>query len=314
MGPAALRFLAHSKGMSTPSFPIRSAFRRLLGEEVLAYLLHLRPMEWPIMTAHFLLGTFLAAGFRAPWGPVLLGWTVFVFLLNGGTLAINSAFDQDEGDIGYLRQPPKPPRFLFQVSLGMLAASLLLGFALPPVFAWSNAACVVMAVLYSVPPVRLKARAGWDLVINCLGFGLLTPLAGWGLTGVPLAAGFVHAALGFAFLFGALYPMTQIYQIAEDRARGDRTLVIRLGEAPSLWLAALLALLAHACFLSGLLRAGRHPWAVLVSCAAWLGVILPWALRWRSMSQRQHEAGMYRGLVAWAVTDVGLLVSLWPAC
>ena len=150
--PGSGRFLAHSKGMPHPSFPIRTAFRRLLGDEVVAYLLHLRPMEWPIMTAHFLLGTLLAAGLRVPWGATVLGWVVFVFLLNGGTLAINSAFDRDEGDIGYLRQPPKPPRFLLHVSVGMLAASLLLGLTLPPVFAWSNAACVAMAVLYSVPP------------------------------------------------------------------------------------------------------------------------------------------------------------------
>ncbi|HWQ09167.1 MAG TPA: UbiA family prenyltransferase [Holophaga sp.] len=300
--------------MPHPSFPIRTAFRRLFGDEVVAYLLHLRPMEWPIMTAHFLLGALLAAGLRLPWGRTLAGWAIFVFLLNGGTLAINSAFDQDEGDIGYLRQPPKPPRFLLHVSLGMLAASLLLGFVLPPVFAWSNAACVAMAVLYSVPPVRLKARAGWDLVINCLGFGLFTPLAGWGLTGLPVATGFVWVAVGFAFLFGTLYPMTQIYQIEEDRARGDRTLVIRLGAAQSLWLAAVLALLAHACFLAGLLLAERSPWAVLLSLAAWLGVIIPWALRWEAMTSRQHEAGMYRGLAAWAITDISLLALMWPAC
>ena len=278
----------------------------------MAYLLHLRPMEWPIMTAHFLLGTFIAVGLRVPWKAALPGWFIFVVLMNGGTLAINSAFDKDEGDIGYLRQPPKPPRFLLQLSLLMLAASLLLGFLLPPLFAWSNAACVVMALLYSVPPFRLKARAGWDLAINCAGFGLLTPLAGWGLTGLPLTCGFALVAIGFAFLFGAFYPMTQIYQIDEDRARGDRTLVIKLGEALSLWLAVGLIVIAHLCFGSGLLRSGRNPFAMLLSLAAWLGVALPWLANWRAWSPKQHEAGMYRALVAWAITDLLLLAMLWP--
>jgi lycopene elongase/hydratase (dihydrobisanhydrobacterioruberin-forming) len=298
--------------MSTTSFPIRTACKRLLGEETVAYVLHLRPMEWPIMTAHFLLGTFLAAGWQAPWKASLLGWFVFVALLNGGTLAINSAFDNDEGDIGYLKQPPKPPRFLLHVSALMLLASLLLGFLLPPVFAWSNAACVAMAVLYSVPPVRLKARAGWDMGINCVGFGLLTPLAGWGLTGAPLTAAFIRVVIGFAFLFGALYPMTQIYQIEEDRARGDRTLVIKLGEARSLWLALALALAAHMAFASGLLSSGKNPLPLLISLAAWLGVGVPWLMRWRSWSPKQHEGGMYKGLVAWALTDISLLILLWP--
>jgi 4-hydroxybenzoate polyprenyltransferase len=278
----------------------------------MAYLLHLRPMEWPIMTAHFLLGTLLAVGLGLRLAPVLLGWFVFVALLNGGTLAINSAFDQDEGDIGYLRQPPKPPRHLALVSGLMLAASLGLGFLLPPLFAWSNAACVVMAVLYSVPPVRLKARAGWDLLINCLGFGMLTPLAGWGLTGRALPPGMRSVAIGFAFLFGALYPPTQIYQILEDRARGDRTLVIVLGESASLAFATGLALVAHLWFAWGALQSGRSPLPLALSLVAWLAVLLPWWAGWRRWTPARHQAGMYRALAAWAITDLSVLALLWP--
>ncbi len=268
------------------------------------------------MTAHFLLGTLLAAGLAAPLKATTLGWFVFIVLMNGGTLAINSAFDQDEGDIGYLKQPPKPPKHLFLVSAGMLLLSLGLGFLLPPVFAWSNALCVVMSVLYSMPPIRLKARAGWDLLINCLGFGLLTPLAGWGLTGRAPTPPFLALILGFAFLFGALYPLTQIYQIEEDRARGDRTMVIKLGETLSLGLALVLAIVAHGCF-------GWALWAFPVSrihlllglvpsLGIWGGVLIPWLLDWRNWSAARHEAGMYRALVAWAVTDLSLLYLLWP--
>ena len=301
-----------SKPMAEAQFTSRQAAERILGPTLVAYVLHLRPMEWPIMTAHFLLGTFLARGLAMPLQTTILAWFVFVVLLNGGTLAINSAFDNDEGDIGYLRQPPKPPKHLLHVSAVMLTASLALGFLLPPVFAWSNAACVVMAVLYSVPPVRLKARAGWDMIINCLGFGLLTPLAGWGLTGRPLTFPFVSIVIGFAFLFAALYPLTQIYQIEEDRARGDRTLVIKLGEALSLGLALAMALTAHTCFGLGLQRDLRNPLFLALSLAAWVIVLLPWFLSWRSWTPRQHEAGMYRGLAAWAITDVSMLIFMWP--
>jgi len=294
------------------AYPIRNACERIAGPEATAYLLHLRPMEWPIMSAHFLLGALLATGWRTPLKPALLGWVVFVALLNGGTLAINSAFDKDEGDIGYLKAPPKPPRYLLHMSAAMLALSLLLGFLLPPVFAWSNAACVAMSVLYSVPPARLKARAGWDLVINCLGFGALAPLAGWGLTGLPVTPGMRSVVIGFAFLFGALYPATQLYQIAEDRARGDRTLAIVLGEGASLGFAAGLALAAHLWFAWGALQSGRNPLPMLISLAAWLGVLLPWWAKWRTFTDAQHESGMYRCLTAWAITDVSVLLLLWP--
>ena len=300
--------------MASGSYPLRRGFERILGPRLLPYLLHLRPLEWPIMSAHFLLGSLLAAGWPLPGRAAWFGWFVFVVLLNGGTLAINSAFDKDEGDIGYLKQPPPPPRYLLPMSSLMLAASLGLGFLLPPAFAWSNAACVVMSVLYSVPPVRLKARAGWDLVINMVGFGALTPMAGWGISGRPLPPWFIAVVIGFALLFGALYPATQIYQIEEDRARGDRTLVIRVGEATSLWGAVILAALAHACFAWALVAAGHArllPWA-LPSLGGWLAVLVPWCLRWRSMPQQRHEAGMYWALAAWAVTDLSLLILLWP--
>lgn len=300
--------------MGSAGFPIRRGFERLIGPSLMPYLLHLRPLEWPIMSAHFLLGALMACGWPLPGRVSLLGWFLFVVLLNGGTLAINSAFDQDEGDIGYLKAPPKPPPYLLQVSSLMLAAALGLGFLLPPVFAWSNAACVVMSVLYSVPPVRLKARAGWDLLINMVGFGALTPMAGWGLSGRSLPSWFVVIALGFALLFGALYPATQIYQIDEDRARGDRTLAIKVGESASLWGAIVLAFLAHGCFawsLNSFGREGLLPW-LLPSLVGWLAVLLPWCLRWRKMTQTQHEAGMYWALAAWAVTDVSLLVLFWP--
>jgi 4-hydroxybenzoate polyprenyltransferase len=295
-------------------FPLRRGFERLVGPRLMPYLLHLRPLEWPIMSAHFLLGSLIACGWPLPGRASLLGWFIFVVLLNGGTLAINSVFDQDEGDIGYLKAPPKPPPYLLQVSSLMLAAALGLGFLLPRVFAWSNAACVVMSVLYSVPPVRLKARAGWDLLINMVGFGALTPLAGWGISARPLPPWFIGVAVGFALLFGALYPATQIYQIEEDRARGDRTLVIRAGETASLWGAILLAVLAHACFAWSLFAFGREGllhW-LIPSLSGWLAVLIPWCLVWRKMTQKQHEAGMYWTLAAWAVTDLSLLLLFWP--
>jgi 1,4-dihydroxy-2-naphthoate octaprenyltransferase len=232
--------------------------------------------------------------------------------MNGGTLAINSAFDKDEGDIGYLKAPPKPPEHLLAFSSVLLGSSAILGFLLPLPFAFINLACVVMSVLYSVPPPRLKARAGWDLLINCVGFGLLTPLAGWALTGRSFSRAILLVSIGFAFLFATLYPMTQIYQVAEDSRRGDHTLTIRLGVGRSLALALLAGLIAHAFFLAGVLAMGRAPLCLLPSLVAWLAVLIPWMRGWRTWTDSRHESGMYWGLGAWAVTDLSLLALLWP--
>lgn len=308
--------------MSLPKFAFRMVFEKLLGRELMAYLLHLRPLEWPIMTAHLLLGTLWATGFAAfgpgGWKATLLGWFVFVVLLNGGTLAINSAFDKDEGDIGYLKAPPKPPKHLLHVSILLLAASLVLSLwflrVLPKgkYFFEIVMTCVLMSVLYSVPPIRLKARAGWDLIINCLGFGFFTPMAGWAITGRPLTAAVVNACVGFGFLFASLYPMTQIYQVAEDTARGDQTLVIRMGVGRSLNYALGALLVSHLWFAWAVLKQGANPLFLGISLLAWLAVLVPWRLQWTRWTGAQHEAGMYRGLLAWAITDASLLILLWP--
>lgn len=308
--------------MSAPSFALRKAFERLLGREALAYLLHLRPLEWPIMTAHLLLGTLWALGGKAfapgAWPWTLLGWLAFVVLLNGGTLAINSAFDEDEGDIGYLKAPPKPPRHLLAFSVLLLVGSLgaaAIFFRIAPrgsLFFWTVLACVVMSVLYSVPPVRLKARAGWDLLINCLGFGFFTPLAGWAMSGKAVTPPVLAACGGFGLLFATLYPMTQIYQVAEDSARGDRTLVIRLGVGRSLDMALAALVLAHAAFAWAVRAHGTNPFWLGASLGGWLLVLVPWRLSWARWTDARHEAGMYRGLAAWAVTDLSLLALLWP--
>ncbi|GLH72233.1 hypothetical protein GETHLI_07350 [Geothrix limicola] len=298
--------------MSGDRFPIRRFFEGLIGARAMPYLLHLRPLEWPIMTAHFFLGALLAFGCGLRFWPSFLGWLVFVALMNGGTLAINSAFDKDEGDIGYLKAPPKPPEHLLAFSSALLGAAALLGFLLPLPFALINLACVVMSLLYSVPPARFKARAGWDLIINCVGFGLLTPMAGWALTGRPFSRTILLASAGFAFLFATLYPMTQIYQVAEDSRRGDRTLVIQMGVGRSLVMALLAAFVAHGFFLAGVLALGRPTIYLLPSLLAWLAILLPWMRGWRTWTDARHEAGMYWGLGAWAVTDLSLLALLWP--
>ncbi|MGH7532420.1 MAG: UbiA family prenyltransferase [Gemmatimonadales bacterium] len=277
------------------------------------YLLHLRPVEWPIMAAHTLLGYLLAVGLAGAAagierGPALLGLLLWVVCLNGGTLAINSAFDLDDGDIAYLRAPPAPPRHLFAWGLGLMVLGQVLAFQLPPAFRFAYAACFAMSVLYSVPPFRLKSVAGADWAINMWGFGTFTPFAGWASTGRALDLSHALVLLGFGPLFAALYPLTQIYQVEEDTRRGDRTLVIRLGIGRSLQVAVGSTLLAFALFGWSLLlldqATGLRLAGLGLALAGWLGVLVPWARRHSSMTTALHQRGMYLALGAWAVTDV----------
>ena len=293
----------------------RRAGYRLVPGDGFSYVLHLRPAEWPIMAAHTVLGFVLSVGLipflhgaelgRAVWALVL--WVV---CLNGGTLALNSVFDQDEGDIGYLRSPPAPPRHLAWFSVGLMVLGLALSFTLPRGYALAYAVCFVLSLAYSVPPLRFKAVAGVDWVINMWGVGFFTPYAGWAASGRPLDLMHGLALLGFCPLFASLYPLTQIYQFEEDEARGDRTLALILGLRWSLIVAIGAALVAFGLFAeAALLRyAALLPWlALAVAFGGWLWVLVPWYRRRDAMTPAQHQARFYLALGAWAVTDLAVL-------
>jgi len=301
--------------------PARRLGYRLFGPGF-DYLLHLRPAEWPIMAAHTALGYLLAVGVAGALAGIqlreaLFGLFLWVICLNGGTLAINSAFDRDEGDIGYLKQPPPAPRHLGTLAFLLMAVGQALAFLLPPGFAWAYAICFAMSLAYSVPPIRLKAVAGFDWLINMWGFGTLTPYAGFAVAGTPLDLPRALVLLAFCPLFASLYPLTQLYQFEEDSQRGDRTLALILGMRRSLLVAILAALVAFTMFgVAGVLSGwGTAPggllrWTGLAAAAAgWGWVLLPWLARHDRMTAAEHQAGMYAGLAAWGVTDLVVILA-----
>ena len=289
----------------------------LLPGDAFSYVLHLRPREWPIMVAHTSIGFIIAIGARAfvrgdRIGAYLIMLLSWVGCLNAGTLALNSAFDRDEGDIGYLDAPPPIPRRLALVSVALMAVGQLLALWLGAGFAIAYAICFAMSIAYSVPPMRLKAVAGADWAINIIGVGVLTPFAGWSASGFALRPEARWIMIGFGCLFGSLYPLTQIYQFDEDSSRGDRTLARILGVRASLMISAGAAGLAFVAFSHGLLLAGptnlsRN--ALVVAGAVWALVLGDWIVRQGRMTSAEHQRGMYRALAAWALTDVAMVIA-----
>ena len=272
------------------------------------------------MAAHTLVGFVLAVGLDGAMrgqrvGSALLGVGLWVICLNGGTLALNSAFDRDEGDIAYLRQPPTPPAHLARFGFCLMTLGLLGAFVLPIGYRLAYGVCFGLSVLYSVPPFRLKAVPGADWIINMLGFGTLTPYAGWAATGVPLDPTHGLVLLAFCPLFAALYPLTQIYQQEEDRRRGDRTLALLLGVRNSLLVSIAAAGVAFALLGLAGIRAGwgQHDlwrWLALTLCAlSWGTLLASWLYRHNRMSERDHQRGMYHALGAWALTDVAVVMA-----
>jgi lycopene elongase/hydratase (dihydrobisanhydrobacterioruberin-forming) len=296
---------------------LRARLERLLPPGWLPYLLHLRPRAWPIVAAHMSVGVLLAIGPAFTTESLrrwLLGAVVWGILGNGGTLAINSVFDRDEGDIGYLDNPPPVPRHLLAFSLAFLIAGWALAATLGGMFLAAYSLCLAMSLLYSVPPIRAKARAGFDVLINSAGFGGLTVFAGWAALGRPVTSPIVAVAIGFFFLFAGFYPLTQIYQMAEDRSRGDSTLALALGKRNAILFSLGAVSLASVLFL-GEAWAHFRTWRSILLVAAlalWYVLLLGW-LRRSTTAERAHEQrGFYTALWIWALTDVAIVVAMTP--
>ena len=57
--------------------------------------------------------------------------------------------------------------------------AVLFSLLVSPLFALLVGICIILSLSYSTPPVRLKNRAGIDVVTNLVGSGLLCSIAGW---------------------------------------------------------------------------------------------------------------------------------------
>ena len=288
----------------------------------------LRPRQWPILSFQLLVGVACAADWitlirsNEPWSPgtLLLAWFAWVVCLNGGTLAFNSAWDRDTTSVAYLEQPPPPPPWLASASSVLMLAGIAAGMTVSPLFGWALAGCVVLSWAYSHPEVRLKGIPGADLAVNVIGYGFGTTIAGLAagraaIAGMDPAVASVSSnvggwwlAAGFGLLFGSFYPMTQIYQMTEDRERGDKTLALALGVQRSLDLAFLLGVLAAGAMIRAFIvweHSSTVPAAALV---VWLGFVGVWRKHATTLSPAGHAGYLTWSLRCWALVDLGILV------
>lgn len=157
-------------------------------------------------------------------------------LLHIGTMWLNAARDQDEGPLMFGEAVAVPPHL---ASLGYVAllGCLLLALMAHPIARLCAIGCVLLAVLYSHPRTAWKAHPVGGPLVNVIGYGVLTPLAGIAVTRATLGprVAITLACTGLAML--GLSFAAQAWQRDEDAARGDRTLVVTHGPRVTLWAA-----------------------------------------------------------------------------
>jgi 4-hydroxybenzoate polyprenyltransferase len=267
------------------------------------WLRHLRLGFNALLSPIYLWGAWLAPVDAEPL-RLLLGWVALHVFLYGGTTALNSVYDRDEGPIGGMRHPAPVGRGLLGWSVGVQLAGIPLAFAVGPAFAASYLLLGLLAAAYSHPLTRWKARPLAALLVVALGQGGVGAWAGWwaavGPSARPVADlaswGFWWVAAVAAFVLIGQYVASQAYQVAEDRRRGDLTLPVLVGPGRALRLALLPAGLGALGLVATVASRAGWPWA-LPGVA--LGLLLGHQqLRWSGRVGRQGVDADYRDAMA----------------
>lgn len=199
-----------------------------------------------------------------PLGQLAGAW----LLGHAGAMWLNAMLDRDRGPV-LLGRPVEVPGSASAAGYGALAGSVGLAATLGVVPLLCALACAALAIVYSHPRAALKGSAVGGPLVNGVGYGSLSPLAGWAAAEPVLTwRAALTLALSVVFILGT-YFAAQAFQGEEDARRGYRTLVVTHGPG---WTLAV----AHACLrvaVLGLLAAavaGAYPRLLLATLPVWL--------------------------------------------
>jgi 4-hydroxybenzoate polyprenyltransferase len=192
---------------------------------------HLRLHFQLLLAPVFLWGWLIAGGGLSQ--AVLIGFVAFHAFLYSGATAFNSYYDKDVGPVGGLEHPPVVSPALLPFSLAVQGVGWLMAALVNLPFFLIYGAFLALSFAYSHPRTRLKAHTLTSLAVVGFGQGALAFLAAWAAVRGEIASAWsLDGALGAVsavLLILALYPLTQLYQIDEDAARGDRTVAVVWG-------------------------------------------------------------------------------------
>jgi 1,4-dihydroxy-2-naphthoate octaprenyltransferase len=273
---------------------------------------HLRLHFNLLLSPIFLWGALLGGGTLSD--PRLwTGWLSLHLFLYGGTTALNSFYDRDEGPVGGMFTPAPVDAGLLRFSLLFQALGLLPALLLGVRFTAAWLLLFLVFTGYSHPRVRFKADPARALAAIALGQGVLGFVLGWlAVTPAGLLQGTALAGmLSTTLLVSGLYIVTQSYQTPEDRKRGDRTLPVLLGARRALLVALLLVGTGGATLLAQLApRLGSLGWLLLLFLPG-LGL---WLLRWAlAFDEQRVRANYLMAMRFTTVASAGLLLFLLAA-
>lgn len=209
-----------------------------------------RPLLLPGIPLIFLLGVYLAGGSLAELplaGIVQL--VILTFPLNILLYGLNDIYDFESDQKNILKGKgfgeallPKHHNFIYKaatISCLLIVATAFCTFSLTNIVL--SLLMVILAIIYSVPPIRLKTKPPLDSLVNGLGYCLLPFALGFTyflpLTEIPTELLLVSLTVMGAHMYASIRDYTY------DKEAGEITISVALGKQTTAFLASITVLI-----------------------------------------------------------------------
>ncbi|UCE38487.1 MAG: UbiA prenyltransferase family protein [Thermoplasmata archaeon] len=221
-------------------------------------------------------------------------------LLGGATILYNDFFDRGI-DKPSRRKKHLPllkgmlkPRSIYRLSIALFSLAFLLALFISIWFALLVLACIILSIIYSSPPLRLKEHPGFDLLTNAIASGIICTMAGWIIIRPVLEFPILWGIVSF-FGVGAIYLPTTIIDFEPDVKKGVKTIATYLGKRRAFYLGWSFVVLANSTIiLMGLLNYIIPPRFLLFVWPIMIAEILSY---WYYLRKLDFKGGYYAILV-----------------
>jgi 4-hydroxybenzoate polyprenyltransferase len=162
---------------------------------------------------------------------IAIGLLAYTFVAGGGYI-LNQIMDMETDRLnkklfiltgGYVSR-----RAAYTEMIILWALALLLSLRFGLLFVGLILVSIMMGILYSVPPVKLKGKPFLDTLANGIGYGMINFAIGW-LVVSAFAPSMVIRFLPYSLSIIAVFINTTIVDIEGDRKAGEVTTGVLLG-------------------------------------------------------------------------------------
>lgn len=205
------------------------------------YLFLLRPLILIPVWNFLLIGSYLARGHGGFTRDILIGLLLYTCIM-GGVYILNQIMDRDTDQTN---------RKLFLISEGHIPVAhayiemsllwiigIVLSLLYGSIFVVAVVISLVLGVLYSLPPVKLKGKPILDMLANGFGYGMINCMIGWLLVS-SYSTDMFSRFFPYVLSISGVFVNTAIVDMEGDKQAGEHTTAVLLGIPASYILSAL---------------------------------------------------------------------------